>query len=154
MSNATTTDATATVDTYIAMWNETDPAKRAALIERAWTSDGRYLDPPLDCVGARCNTPYQQFAYNAVRDEYLLVADRLGDYLLDRYGLDGREALEAQLTGDLSEHVLPLLSPAEIAWTIARVEAELDRLGGGDRAAGAEIVRERVNRWALNKIGD
>ena len=32
MSNATTTDATATVDTYIAMWNETDPAKRAALI--------------------------------------------------------------------------------------------------------------------------
>jgi hypothetical protein len=34
------------------MWNETDPTKRAALIERAWTSDGRYLDPQLEADGA------------------------------------------------------------------------------------------------------
>lgn len=52
MNNATTIDATATVDTYIAMWNESDPGKRAALIERAWTSDGRYLDPQLKADGA------------------------------------------------------------------------------------------------------
>ena len=51
MSNATTSNATAIVDTYIAMWNETDPAKRAELIERAWTSDGRYLDPQLEADG-------------------------------------------------------------------------------------------------------
>ncbi|MGD9891683.1 MAG: nuclear transport factor 2 family protein [Dehalococcoidia bacterium] len=52
MSNATTSNATATVDTYIAMWNETDPTKRAELIERAWASDGRYLDPQLEADGA------------------------------------------------------------------------------------------------------
>ena len=51
MSNATTSNVTATVDTYIAMWNETDPTKRAALIKRAWTSDGRYLDPQLEADG-------------------------------------------------------------------------------------------------------
>ena len=116
--------------------------------------ESRYLHPPLDCVGARCNTPVQQYAYNSERDSLLLVSDRLGDYLLDRYGRFGRAALEVELTGDLSEHVLPLLSPTEIAWTLARVEAELDRLGAGDRAAGAEIVRTRMNRWALNKWGE
>jgi hypothetical protein len=52
VSNATTSNATATVDTYIAMWNETDPTKRAALIEQAWASDGRYLDPQLEADGA------------------------------------------------------------------------------------------------------
>lgn len=52
MSNVTTSNATATVDTYIAMWNETDAAKRAALIEQAWVRDGRYLDPQLEADGA------------------------------------------------------------------------------------------------------
>lgn len=46
------TDPTAIIDTYFAMWNETDPKKRAALIERAWTPDGRYQDPQLDAAGA------------------------------------------------------------------------------------------------------
>jgi len=44
-------DITNTVDTYLAMWNETDPARRAAHIERAWTRDGRYLDPLLEAEG-------------------------------------------------------------------------------------------------------
>jgi len=52
VSNATTSNVTATVDTYIAMWNETDPTKRASLIDRAWASDGRYLDPQLDAEGS------------------------------------------------------------------------------------------------------
>jgi hypothetical protein len=47
-----TSDVTATVDAYIAMWNEADPAQRGELIERAWTSDGRYLDPVLAAEGA------------------------------------------------------------------------------------------------------
>jgi hypothetical protein len=38
-------DVTTTVDTYLAMWNETDPTRRAEHIERAWTGDGRYVDP-------------------------------------------------------------------------------------------------------------
>jgi hypothetical protein len=45
------TDATTIVDTYLAMWNETDPKHRAQLIERAWAGDGRYVDPMLEAEG-------------------------------------------------------------------------------------------------------
>ena len=38
-------DLAEVVDRYIETWNETDPARRRALIERAWTEDGTYLDP-------------------------------------------------------------------------------------------------------------
>ena len=44
-------DVTATVDTYLAMWNETDAARRAEHIGRAWTKDGRYVDPMLEAEG-------------------------------------------------------------------------------------------------------
>ena len=46
-----TTAVTATVDTYIDMWNEQDPGRRTQLIERAWVADGRYLDPLLAADG-------------------------------------------------------------------------------------------------------
>jgi hypothetical protein len=45
------TDATTIVDTYLAMWNETDPKRRARLIERAWAEDGSYVDPMLEAAG-------------------------------------------------------------------------------------------------------
>ena len=35
------------IDRYIAMWNETDPERRRALIARTWTEDASYLDPVL-----------------------------------------------------------------------------------------------------------
>jgi hypothetical protein len=44
-------DVITTVDTYLAMWNEPDPTARAELIERAWTTDGRYCDPLLEADG-------------------------------------------------------------------------------------------------------
>jgi hypothetical protein len=44
-------DITETVDTYLAMWNEEDPAARATLIERAWTAGGRYSDPVQEAEG-------------------------------------------------------------------------------------------------------
>src|SRR5262249_29395710 len=44
-------DITKTVDTYLAMWNETDAARRAEHIERAWVRDGRYVDPQLEAEG-------------------------------------------------------------------------------------------------------
>ena len=47
----TATDVTSTVDTYLAMWNEPDPGRRADLIERAWTDDGRYVDPVQEATG-------------------------------------------------------------------------------------------------------
>jgi hypothetical protein len=58
MTNADTTtnptsaaDPTTVVDTYIAMWNEADPARRAQLIERAWVTEARYQDPLLEADG-------------------------------------------------------------------------------------------------------
>lgn len=44
-------DVTTTVDTYLAMWNESDSARRAELIARAWAGDGRYVDPLLEAEG-------------------------------------------------------------------------------------------------------
>jgi hypothetical protein len=44
-------DVTAVVDTYLEMWNEEDPGRRAEQIERAWASDGSYVDPLLEADG-------------------------------------------------------------------------------------------------------
>jgi hypothetical protein len=38
-------DVTTLVDTYIALWNESDPARRRSLVAQTFTSDGEYLDP-------------------------------------------------------------------------------------------------------------
>ena len=46
-----TTPTTDLADAYIAMWNEEDPATRAALIEEAWAADGAYRDPLLAADG-------------------------------------------------------------------------------------------------------
>jgi SnoaL-like domain len=46
-------DVVTTVDAYLEMWNETDPVRRAELIERAWTREGRYVDPLFDAAGHR-----------------------------------------------------------------------------------------------------
>jgi len=45
------THVNTTVDTYLAMWNETDRTRRAAHIARAWTGDGSYVDPLLTAEG-------------------------------------------------------------------------------------------------------
>ena len=44
-------DINTTIDAYFDMWNETDPAQRAELIERAWSPDGHYVDPVLEADG-------------------------------------------------------------------------------------------------------
>jgi hypothetical protein len=45
------TDVTATIDTYLEAYSETDDQRRAELISRVWTSDGHLIDPPLDAEG-------------------------------------------------------------------------------------------------------
>jgi hypothetical protein len=47
----TSTDVTTIVDDYLAAWNERDEQRRAALIERAWTPEGRLVDPPFEGEG-------------------------------------------------------------------------------------------------------
>ena len=51
MSATTTPDLTTTVDTHLTAYTEPDPARRAELIERAWTPGGVLLDPPLTGEG-------------------------------------------------------------------------------------------------------
>ncbi|MEO8114978.1 MAG: nuclear transport factor 2 family protein [Phenylobacterium sp.] len=48
MTDTTVTDL---VDRYIATWNETDAARRLALVERTWTNAGAYLDPLMQAAG-------------------------------------------------------------------------------------------------------
>jgi hypothetical protein len=50
-TDMTTTDLTEAVDTYLSMWNEADPGRRAELIRNAWAEDGRYVDPLLEAEG-------------------------------------------------------------------------------------------------------
>ncbi|MGZ3674419.1 MAG: nuclear transport factor 2 family protein [Ktedonobacterales bacterium] len=40
------------VEDYFAMWNETDAAKRQALIAAAWSEDSHYVDPLFAASGA------------------------------------------------------------------------------------------------------
>jgi hypothetical protein len=53
MSEVKTADVTATVDTYFDMWNEDDEAQRKSYIERAWTSEGHYVDPLQEAQGVQ-----------------------------------------------------------------------------------------------------
>lgn len=39
------------IDTYIAIWNETDAARRRDLIARVWTDNASYVDPVLQGDG-------------------------------------------------------------------------------------------------------
>jgi len=44
-------ETTALIDRYIEVWNETDAARRRALIARTWTEDATYLDPLMTGEG-------------------------------------------------------------------------------------------------------
>ncbi|MFR9722690.1 nuclear transport factor 2 family protein [Streptomyces sp. MS19] len=38
-------------ETYLSLWNATDPAARLALLEKSWAPQGRYTDPLADAAG-------------------------------------------------------------------------------------------------------
>src|SRR4051812_42632738 len=44
-------DVTTLVDTYIALWNEADPARRRDLVEQTFIPAGEYLDPLMHGQG-------------------------------------------------------------------------------------------------------
>jgi SnoaL-like domain len=44
-------DFTEIAEKYIAMWNETDPPARRALIGEVWSENGRYVDPLAAVTG-------------------------------------------------------------------------------------------------------
>jgi len=44
-------DVTQLVEAYIGVWNERDPARRRAAVERVWAEDGAYVDPLAQVAG-------------------------------------------------------------------------------------------------------
>ena len=40
-----------TIDAYMSAWNETDPAKRKAILAACWSDNGTYTDPVADVAG-------------------------------------------------------------------------------------------------------
>ena len=44
-------DAKAVAESYIAVWNETDAGRRAALLKQGWSADARYADPMAEVAG-------------------------------------------------------------------------------------------------------
>lgn len=44
-------DLSKTVDTYLAMWNESNPTRRAQHIQQAWAVGARYVDPQMEAEG-------------------------------------------------------------------------------------------------------
>ncbi len=49
--NTAAHDPAAIAQGYIAVWNETDPARRAALLEAGWSADAQYVDPLMQGSG-------------------------------------------------------------------------------------------------------
>ena len=45
-------DAEQVIDTYCAVWNETDDGRRAELLGRIWAEGGVYCDPTIRVEGA------------------------------------------------------------------------------------------------------
>ena len=44
-------DFTEIAERYIAMWNETHPTARRALVDELWAADARYVDPMVEITG-------------------------------------------------------------------------------------------------------
>jgi ketosteroid isomerase-like protein len=42
----------ALIDAYFVAWNETDPARRQAVLDAVWANDATYTDPTTHAIGA------------------------------------------------------------------------------------------------------
>ncbi|WJR65319.1 nuclear transport factor 2 family protein [Neorhizobium sp. CSC1952] len=78
------TDANTHAERYLAIWNETDAARRRAMIADAWTEDGVYVDPLMhgkghdwiDCLVEGVQTRFPGFRFALIGE-----ADGYGDNL-------------------------------------------------------------------------
>ena len=91
-------DAVTIADRYIAVWNETDPARRRALLSQTWTEDGTYCDPLMrgeghDQIEGLIAAVHQRFP--GFRFALAGQPDRHGDHLRFSWqlGPEGGESL-------------------------------------------------------------
>ena len=99
----------ATVDRYLAAWNEPDPARRGELIAQVWAEDGRLIDPPLTGEGhdgiSEMAAAMQQH-YPGHRFRRTSGVDAHHDHLRfawELVGPDGTVALTGLDVGELAE---------------------------------------------------
>lgn len=95
------TDATTIAERYIAVWNETDVARRRALITEAWTESCTYIDPlmrgegreQIDALVAAVQDRFPDFRFKLSGS-----ADRHGDNIRFSWDL-GPEGSEPLVKG-------------------------------------------------------
>lgn len=95
------TDPTTIAERYLAVWNETDAARRRALIADAWTEAGTYVDPlmrgegheQIDALVAAVHSRFPGFRF-----ELAGPADGYGDHVRFSWGL-GPEGGESLIKG-------------------------------------------------------
>ncbi len=93
--NTAALDATTIAQRYIAVWNETDAARRAALIEAGWTANALYVDPMAQASGhaqisALVGAVHQR--YPGFRFNLLGQPDAHGDHVRFSWTLGPSEA--------------------------------------------------------------
>jgi hypothetical protein len=84
------TDANSSAERYIAIWNETDAARRSALIAETWHEEASYIDPLMRGEGhAQINALVDavQTRFPGFRFELLGTADGYGNNLRFSWGL-------------------------------------------------------------------
>lgn len=59
-------DVETTIERWFSALNETNSGRRASLVEQAWASEGRWVDPPFegqgrDAINGMVDAIYQQF---------------------------------------------------------------------------------------------
>lgn len=100
--STTTTDAAAIAETYIAAWNETDPAARRAIIDASWTPKATYVDPLASVAGvteiagmiAAVQDRFPGFRFGLIGE-----ADGHGEHVRFSWGLGPNGAAEAPIKG-------------------------------------------------------
>src|SRR5262249_36090644 len=77
-------DANKLADDYLALWNETEPVRRKALLTETWTPDATYADPLIsgaglmqidDLIGA-VQSKFPGFRFKLVK-----CAESMGDHV-------------------------------------------------------------------------
>jgi hypothetical protein len=95
------TDAAKIAEDYIAVWNETDPARRRALIGEGWCEDACYVDPLMsgegqDQICAMIGAVHERFP--GFRFSLLGQADGHGEHVRFSWGL-GPDGVDAPIKG-------------------------------------------------------